>query len=135
MKPPWEEHPDIRPRSIGWRMGEGECYMESFWSYYNSLPPEEQDDYRRLHRPPLRWSGFYQRGTTKYVIANIGVMALLFSLLIWATASFIAPAWWIYFLVVPIAFLIAGFAEERLLSGIVNRFVDLLFNPHQKTSS
>ena len=93
MKPPWEEHPDIRPRSIGWRMGEGECYMESFWSYYNSLPPEEQDDYRRRNRPPLRWSGFYQRGTTKYVIANIAVMVLLFSLLIWATASFLEAAW------------------------------------------
>ena len=135
MKPPWEEHPDIRPRSIGWRMGESECYMEAFWRHYHSLSPEDQSKYRIRHRPPIAWSGFYQRGTTKYVIANIGGMIIVFSLLIWATFSLLAPDWWTYFLIVPLFFLIAGFIQERILSRVVNKLVALLFDPQQQTRS
>ena len=111
-------------------MGDGEVYLESFWSYYNSLDEEQQNEYRKNNQPPLKWSGFYQRGTTKYVIANLLMMAFLFTALVFSVSALLSPPWWCYLLILPISFFIAGYAEERLLSGVVNRLVSLLFAPN-----
>lgn len=59
MKPPWQMHPDIAPGSIGWRMGRGEDYLQSFHEWFASLTPEEQTKFKEQHPEPRDWRGFY----------------------------------------------------------------------------
>jgi len=134
MTPPWEQHPEIPLGSIGWRMGEGELYLETFWSYYNSLSTDQQSKYRKNNRPPKPWSGFYQRGTNKYVFTNISVMLIFFMLLVLVIATFLSPPWWTYIFISPIILIIVGYLVERLLSSYINKLVTILFTT-QKTKS
>jgi len=127
MNPPWVEYPDIAPRSLGWRMGEAQAYLENFWRYYNSLGATEQNEYKKNNRPPLKWSGFYGKGALKYVVANAGLLIVMFALSILLIASIFNPTWWIYILVVPLLFFTLGIVEQRLCSSLINRVVDYIY--------
>ena len=59
MKPPWQMHPDIPPRSIGWRMGRGEDYLLKFYPWFHSLAADEQKEFMERNPEPPDWRGFY----------------------------------------------------------------------------
>lgn len=60
MLPPWEKYPDIKHNSIGWRMGRGEDYFNSFYPWFSSLDQNAKDNYKRDHPEPASWLGFYK---------------------------------------------------------------------------
>lgn len=62
----------------------------------------------------------------RHAIASLANLALI--VVIWAgltalVAFWFAPRWWVYIVLVPLFFFVAGFFQERLLSGLVNRAV------------
>ena len=59
MNPPWIEFPHIPRGRIGWRMGAGEGYWNSWVQWYTSLSSEEQTQYKTKWPEPEKWVGFY----------------------------------------------------------------------------
>lgn len=60
MKPPWVEHPDIPIGSIGWRMGYGEEYIETFAIWLAGLRETEREQLVADCPEPPGWEGFYE---------------------------------------------------------------------------
>lgn len=60
----------------------------------------------------------------RYFIANMSVMFLIWASLTTLVAVGFDPPWWVYCIAVPVLFFVAGFLEERVCSGHVNRLVD-----------
>jgi len=59
VPPPWFEYPDTHPYDIVWRMGDGESYIELFYTWWN-LEKEVWVEVRRIEYfrrwpPPPRW--------------------------------------------------------------------------------
>lgn len=63
----------------------------------------------------------------RYAIANLSLMIVIWSALIALVAICFAPHWWVYLGLVPVFFFVAGFLEERMLSGFVNRLIDAIW--------
>jgi hypothetical protein len=61
MLPPWQKHPDIPVGSIGWRMGEGEIYLNTFNEWFARKHAEAKLRYATGHPEPSDWTGFYAR--------------------------------------------------------------------------
>jgi hypothetical protein len=61
MRPPWKEHPDIQPGSIGWRMGPGEAYIGEFTQWFARKHDEAKLRYAKENPEPSEWEGFYER--------------------------------------------------------------------------
>ena len=59
MNPPWAEFPDIPMGSAGWRMGQGEPYMQRWTAWYEALPPDERRVYQASWLEPRDWAGFF----------------------------------------------------------------------------
>lgn len=59
MPPPWLQHPDIKRRSIGWRMGRGEDYMVQWGPWFKGLSSAGRSQYQALYPEPEEWKGFY----------------------------------------------------------------------------
>lgn len=59
MLPPWEQLPDIPPRSIGWRMGPGQDYAVAFCSWLTSMSAADREGYVSAHPEPAGWNGYY----------------------------------------------------------------------------
>jgi len=55
MPPLWMMFPYIHPYSIGWRMGAGEGYKLDFWDWFQTLPENEQQQYKVMFPPPILW--------------------------------------------------------------------------------
>lgn len=65
LNPPWNQFPQIPWGSIGWRMGHGEAYWQTWLNWWSSeLPPEEKPAYQILWPEPSEWTGFYAFATT-----------------------------------------------------------------------
>lgn len=56
MMPPWIRYPAIPRGSIGWRMGEGEAYLEAYDVWLNSLSADERREHHLLFPEPRCWS-------------------------------------------------------------------------------
>lgn len=61
MTPPWDKYPELGRGRIGWRMGYGEEYMNSFWQWFSRLPDGEKSAYETRFPEAEGWSGFYER--------------------------------------------------------------------------
>jgi hypothetical protein len=61
MQPPWKKHPEIRARSMGWRMGYGEQYITAFNRWFLSKQLSDKRAYAAEHPEPDDWDGFYTR--------------------------------------------------------------------------
>jgi len=61
MKPPWKEHPEIEPGSIGWRMGYGEEYMMDFNTWFENQTEEFKRIYSDENPPPPILAEFFVR--------------------------------------------------------------------------
>ena len=84
MAPPWLKYPHIPCGSIGWRMGYGECYMEEFYKWYDSLDESVKGEYDEKFPKPLSWALLCERlgdfsqlkwrtdGNQKYSASDIG---------------------------------------------------------------
>ena len=62
LTPPWEEYPDISPKSEGWRTGPGEEYFFEFVDWFFSLEDDQRAHYQQTFREPLGWEGFLEKG-------------------------------------------------------------------------
>lgn len=60
MLPPWLAYPKIERYSIGWRMGSGEDYIDSFSIWLEALSVEERTEYQALFPEPITWKGWWQ---------------------------------------------------------------------------
>lgn len=60
MNPPWTEFPEISMVSVGWRMGPGETYMQSWVAWYRAVLPRERHAYQIAWPEPEAWAGFYR---------------------------------------------------------------------------
>jgi hypothetical protein len=58
MVPPWIKFPNIPRRSIGWRMGVGEQYRDSFRAWFRSVPDDIYYRFREKYIEPPEWKGF-----------------------------------------------------------------------------
>lgn len=62
VPPPWFKFPDTHRYSICWRMGEGEDYIETFFTWWEetkeSLDESQRIEYFRKWPPPPRWLGW-----------------------------------------------------------------------------
>ncbi len=54
--PLWRKYPQIPQGSIGWRMGSGEAYSCEYIEWYQSLTPEEKEEYNTRFPEPVCWS-------------------------------------------------------------------------------
>jgi hypothetical protein len=61
LPPPWLEYPEVPYLSIGWRMGEGEGYMDRWFESFAGLSDSDADAYVRQYPEPGGWIGFYAR--------------------------------------------------------------------------
>ncbi|MCL1949576.1 MAG: NADAR family protein [Turicibacter sp.] len=52
LLPPWIQYPELRPFSIGWRMGAGETYSHEFNQWYEELTEEGKQAYREHYPTP-----------------------------------------------------------------------------------
>lgn len=59
MLPPWLKFPDMPFGSIGWRMGDGEAYLEAFFNGYQHLTGKQQAALRSRYVAPEPWRMFY----------------------------------------------------------------------------
>ena len=55
MAPQWIAFPALSEFSMGWRMGAGEDYKCDFWNWYETLSPEQQQEYQTLFPYPCFW--------------------------------------------------------------------------------
>ena len=61
MVPPWIKYPNLPIGSMGWRMGQGEIYIDDFYSWYFSNPREKRVEIMNKYKEPNEWTGFYKR--------------------------------------------------------------------------
>jgi hypothetical protein len=64
----------------------------------------------------------------RYFIANMSLLFLIWAALTALVAVCFDPRWWVYCVAVPVFFFVAGFLEERMFSGHVNRLVDRIWS-------
>jgi len=60
MKPPWEVFPDMPFGSLGWRMGDGEGYLDDFLQWMYEQPEQELKQYFLINVPPAEWLSMLQ---------------------------------------------------------------------------
>ncbi|MBN1663969.1 MAG: hypothetical protein JW943_10245 [Deltaproteobacteria bacterium] len=61
MVPPWIKYPNLLKDSMGWRMGQGESYIDDFYRWYYSRPRKVRVQIMNKYKEPEAWSGFYKR--------------------------------------------------------------------------
>ncbi|HYM24484.1 MAG TPA: GNAT family N-acetyltransferase [Vicinamibacterales bacterium] len=66
LPPPWMEYPDIPYPSIGWRMGDGEAYMDRWVEAFDAMAESDVEAYMRQHPEPPLWNGFYARHDSQH---------------------------------------------------------------------
>lgn len=60
MNPPWMEFPDYTPLCVGFRMGGGEDYMDSWWKFWRGLTDYEKDIFKKNNPAPEGWDCYYK---------------------------------------------------------------------------
>ncbi len=58
LDPPWK-WADIPFRSIGWRMGDGEDYLDNWFDFWNEIDEKRAKVYYRLIKPPQLWKKWF----------------------------------------------------------------------------
>ena len=61
MIPPWQQFPEIPFGSIGWRMGYGEEFWDTFDAWFKAQTSAFQKNYSEEYPEPSDWRGFYKR--------------------------------------------------------------------------
>lgn len=59
LPPPWQVFPWPRS-SMGWRMGDGEDYLETFHGWFHGLSMQKSNKYAKKYPEPKEWEGFYE---------------------------------------------------------------------------
>ena len=60
MLPPWIKYPNLPKESMGWRMGQGEDYMEQYLKWYYANPRSKRVEIMNKYKTPEDWSEFYK---------------------------------------------------------------------------
>ena len=56
---PWEKYPNLRRKSMGWRMGQGESFKLDWWNFWDSLSEQQKLEYVLDHPENEEWQGYY----------------------------------------------------------------------------
>ncbi|MBI9010543.1 MAG: NADAR family protein [Tenericutes bacterium] len=67
MAPPWLIYPNLSRFSMGWRMGYGESYIDSFFEWFPRLNLNAQNKYTELFPEPKSWLGWYKNDITERI--------------------------------------------------------------------
>jgi len=59
MKPPWDEYPQYDRSDLGWRMGDGQSYLEKFEAWFSAQAPEARAEFAESNPAPESWLRFY----------------------------------------------------------------------------
>ena len=59
MIAPWNQYPEIPRYSIGWRMGAGEGYLDSFIEWLYQQDEAAVRDYLLSNPPPEDWQNLF----------------------------------------------------------------------------
>ena len=59
LHPPWLKYPNLLRRSMGWRMGLGEAYLNDFSVWWSRQPRNVRVAVRAKYPEPQDWSGFW----------------------------------------------------------------------------
>jgi hypothetical protein len=59
MIPPWLKYPNLPRRSMGWRMGVGEQYVNEFNVWWWRLTRDDRRAYQAEYVEPEEWKGFF----------------------------------------------------------------------------
>ncbi len=61
MVPPWVKYPNLSRESMGWRMGQGETYMDEFraW-FYGKNSRQQRVKIMNIYPATDNWEGFYK---------------------------------------------------------------------------
>jgi hypothetical protein len=60
MHPPWAKYPNLPRSSMGWRMGAGESYLESFDTWWSQQSSPVRLAARAKYPEPQEWSRFWK---------------------------------------------------------------------------
>ena len=60
MVPPWIKYPNLPKGSMGWRMGQGEMYLDDFIKWYHSNTRQKRAEIMNTYKEPEDWQGFYE---------------------------------------------------------------------------
>jgi hypothetical protein len=64
--PPWKMYPELDYKSLGWRMGYGEYYIQRWHKYFRSLNSKQRLDYKTANPELESWIGFYAASEARY---------------------------------------------------------------------
>lgn len=59
MKPPWKEYPNYEPHCLGFRMGGGEDYMDTWFAFWNYMDNEMREEFKQSNPAPKGWEYCY----------------------------------------------------------------------------
>lgn len=60
MQPPWIKFPKLERSGIGWRMGYGEEYYDTFYQWFSDLSEIERARFEAENPEPQKWKGFFR---------------------------------------------------------------------------
>ena len=60
MIPPFAKYPDIKHRSIGWRMGAGETYASLFWDWWQKQDSPIRTTVTKKYPEPTDWPDYWR---------------------------------------------------------------------------
>lgn len=61
MNPPWIKFPNLPPASMGWRMGQGEAYLDDFAVWMSRQTRTTRLAVRSKYPEPIEWAGFWTK--------------------------------------------------------------------------
>jgi hypothetical protein len=59
MNPPWVKFPNLPRASMGWRMGQGEAYLDDFDVWFSRQARATRLAIRGRYPEPSEWAGFW----------------------------------------------------------------------------
>ena len=60
MQPPWIKFPELERDGVGWRMGYGEEYYDTFYRWFSNLSETERTHFEIENPEPQEWKGFFR---------------------------------------------------------------------------
>jgi len=59
MRPPWQKYPNLLRQSMGWRMGQGEVYLDQFKVWWSRQARDIRLATKAKYPEPAEWSGYW----------------------------------------------------------------------------
>ena len=73
MMPLWMKFPSYPNGCIGWRMGDGEGYVDEIYAWFKTLSDEDKVTYGNMFHKPQHWDAFKEK-RIKYIHGYLGII-------------------------------------------------------------